>query len=301
MQVSTSTFFRRQTETMSDLKTESAELQQQISTGKKIAVPSDEPVSFSEVSVLKSRLARLDQYTRTVDSIRQRISDEEATLSQISTVIIRIQELVIQGSTDSNSADDRKAIGKEVSGLMESLIAFANTKDFEGGALFGGYLVEGEAFTRKSDGTVIYNGDTARSERTINDDTQMEVTSSGSEVFMSVRTDNGDIKSLFEIVKGAADALEAGKSPVQAGGGLKNALDHITGYQAISGARLSRLDTQTEILDDLTLAAKSRLSILEDVNVEEAITELRKVLMNIDAAQASFVKIADLSLFNYLK
>jgi flagellar hook-associated protein 3 FlgL len=286
---------------MSDLKTESAQLQQQISTGKKLALPSDEPVAFSEVSVLKSRLARLDQYSRTVDSIRQRISDEESTLAQVGNVVIRIQELVIQGSTDTNNTEDRKAIGKEVSGLMESLIAFANTRDFEGGALFGGYLVEGEAFSRKSDGTVVYNGDTARSERTINDDTQMEVSSSGSEVFMSVRMKNGDIKSLFDIVKGAADALEAGKSPVEASSGLKSVLDHITGYQAISGARLSRLDTQTEILDDLTLAAKTRLSILEDVNVEEAITELRKVLMNIDAAQASFVKIADLSLFNYLK
>jgi hypothetical protein len=56
MQVSTSTFFRRQTDTMSDLKTESAQLQQKIATGKKLALPSDEPVAFSEVSVLKSRL-----------------------------------------------------------------------------------------------------------------------------------------------------------------------------------------------------------------------------------------------------
>jgi flagellar hook-associated protein 3 FlgL len=301
MQVSTSTFFRRQTDTMSDLKTESAQLQQKIATGKKLALPSDEPVAFSEVSVLKSRLARLDQYTRTVDSIRQRISDEESTLAQVGNVIIRMQELVIQGSNDTNNADDRKAIGREFTGLMENLIALANTKDFEGGAVFGGYLVEDEAFTRKSDGTVVYNGDTARSERMINDDTQMEVTSSGSEVFMSIRMANGDIKSLFEIVKGAADSLEAGERPVGASGGLKNALDHITGYQAISGARLSRLDTQTEILDDLTLAAKSRLSGLEDIDIEEAITELKKVLMNIDAAQASFVKIADLTLFNYLK
>jgi flagellar hook-associated protein 3 FlgL len=301
MQISTSTFFRRQTETMADLKTESAQLQQQISTGKKISVPSDDALSFSEMSVLKSRLSRLEQYERSVESIRQRVSDEEATLSQVSNVIIRLQELVIQGSTDTNASSDRKIIGQEVSALMESLIAFANTKDFEGGAIFGGYLVEGDAFTRQNDGTVVYKGDSARSVQTINDDTQMEVSSPGSDVFMSIRLPNGDVKSLFDIAKGAADSLEAGLSPEASSEELKSALEHISGFQAVSGARLSRLDTQGEILQDFTLAAKTRLTILEDTDIEEAITELKKILMSIDAAQASFVKIADLSLFNYLK
>lgn len=301
MQVSTSTFFRRQTESMAELKTQSAELQQEIATGKNVVVPSDDPVAFSEISVLKSRLLRLDQYVSTIDSAKQRLSDEESTLSEVNNAIIRLQELNIQASTDTNSADDRRAIGKEVAGIYEMLLSFANTKDFEGGTMFGGYRAAGEAFSKKFDGSIEYNGDTGRLERTISDETQMEISSSGSEIFMSIRTGPSEVKSLFDIVKGSADALANGESPSEFSGDLKAALDHITGYQAIAGARLSRLETQTDILQDARLATRSRLSMLEDTDFEQAITELKQKLMSIDASQASFAKIADLSLFNYIK
>jgi len=118
---------------------------------------------------------------------------------------------------------------------------------------------------------------------------------------MAVRTGGNTAKSIFEIVQTIANKLNAGESPSGSLTDLTSAADHINGFHAITGARLARINSTTESIQSDMLATKTRLSSLEDTDVEKAITDLKQKMTSLDAAQSSFVRISNLSLFNYLK
>ncbi len=300
MQISTSTFFRQQSENITDLKTQTAQLEEKIATGKQVTKPSDDPVAFSAISILKARQARLEQYDKTAQSLTQRLSTEDSVLTQVTNILTRVKELTIQASNDTNSATDRKAIGAEVTSLNAELVSLANTKTGDGSYLFSGYLADQQPFSTSS-GLTTYHGDTGRLSLTVADDTEMEVSSSGHEVFMAVKTGGNTAKSVFEIVQTITNKLSAGESPSGSLNDLQAAADHVNGFHAINGARLARVNSTTDALTSDMLSTKTRLSSLEDTDVEKAITELKQKMTSLDAAQSSFVRVSELSLFNYLK
>lgn len=300
MQISTNAFFRQNTDNIQDLKTQTVKLQEQISTGTKVNVASDDPVAFSNLALLKARDSRLQQYGRNIDIARQSLSLEESTLTQATNILTRLHELAIQGSNDTYNAADRKLMANEVRGLSDSLFDLANTVDANGKSIFGGFH-SGLPFEKASDGTVIYKGDSYETTQNVGDHETITTGFSGHSVFDTVPMGSGPSKSVFQIVQALGDALANGKSPATPSDDLSAALDHITGQMAMVGSRTAVLDAAQTKLDSIKTATTSQLSILQDTDMEKAISELTQRMTNLSAAQASFVKIADLSLFNYLK
>jgi flagellar hook-associated protein 3 FlgL len=301
MQISTNAYFRSQTENIQDLKTQTIKLQETISTGKQVNIASDDPVAFSDLAMLKARGSRLQQYGRNIDVARQRLSLEESSLSQATNILTRLHELSIQGSNDTLNASDRKLMANEVKGLSKSLMGLANTLDANGLPIFGGFQ-SGLPFQQSTtDGPVFYKGDAYEVEQAVGDHERVTVGFSGHEVFDRVPMGSGPSKSVFDIVKSMGDALANGDSPSTGKDEINAALDHITGQLALVGSRTAILDSAQEKLDSAKTATTAQISLLEDTDMEKAISELKQKLTTLDAAQASFVKIAELSLFNYLK
>lgn len=301
MQISTNAYFRSQTDNIQELKTQTVKLQEQIATGKQVNLASDDPVAFSDLAMLKARDARLHQYGRNIDNARQRLALEETSLSQSTNILTRLHELAIQGANDTLTAADRKLMANEVKGLAKSLLGLANTQDANGLPIFGGFQSDLPFQQTTEDGHVFYKGDSYEVEQVVGDHERVTVGFSGHNVFGRVPVGSGPSKSVFEIVKALGDALANGESPATGKDYINAALDHITGQLALVGSRTAILDSAQEKLDAAKTATTSQISILEDTNMEKAISELRQKLTTLDAAQASFVKIADLSLFNYLK
>lgn len=300
MQISTTAFFRQNTENLQELKTQTVKLQEEISTGKKVNIASDDPVAFSDLALLKARDSRLHQYSRNIDIARQRLSLEESSLNQATNIITRLHELSIQGSNDTLSSADRKLMSTEVKGLQDSLYTLANTQDANGQPVFGGYQ-SGTAFEKTVDGAVVYKGDAYESEQAVGDHEKIVVGLSGHEVFDRVPMSGAQSKSVFEIVKAMGDALANGDSPATGKDEIAAALEHITGQLALVGSRTAILDSAQQKLESTKTTTTSQISILEDTDMEKAISELTQKMTSLNAAQSSFVKISELSLFNYLK
>lgn len=300
MQISTNSYFRQSTENFQDLKSQAAKLQEQISTGKKITAASDDPVAFSDLALLKARDSRLAQYKRNIDVARQTLTLEDAALQQASNLLTRVKELAISGSNDSLSPADRQLVSIEAKGLEDSLLDLANTKDSNGLPIFGGF-VSGNPFQKQIDGSIVYKGDASKTQQAVGDDAQVTVGFSGHEVFDRVPMGAGPSKSVFAIVKAITDSLADGKSPLTPNDDIAKALDHIISQQAEVGSRLSLLDNAEQKLQDNQTATTAQISILQDTDIEKSVTDLKQKLTTLDAAQTSFVKIAQLSLFNYLR
>lgn len=81
---------------------------------------------------------------------------------------------------------------------------------------------------------------------------------------------------------------------------LDQALNHIDEVRASVGSRLNVIESEGEINESLKVEAESALSVVKDLDYAEAITELNKRTLALQAAQQSFVQVQNLSLFEFI-
>lgn len=81
---------------------------------------------------------------------------------------------------------------------------------------------------------------------------------------------------------------------------LDQVTDHMLNVRSQIGARLSTLDDADSARDVLSVDLKTSLSDLRDLDYAQALTQMNQQLVGLQAAQMSYSKIAQLSLFNYL-
>lgn len=81
---------------------------------------------------------------------------------------------------------------------------------------------------------------------------------------------------------------------------LARASDHITNLRAQTGARLSTLDTAAALREDLGAQLSETLSGLQDLDYAEAISRMNQQAAGLQAAQAAYTRIGQMSLFDYL-
>jgi flagellar hook-associated protein 3 FlgL len=128
----------------------------------------------------------------------------------------------------------------------------------------------------------------------------------GSDAFIRVVRDDGKggkvgvdffqaLDDLTQAVKGAdRNSIQRGISEIdKLQGGISDGLGQV-------GADLTVVDMQNTVLDQVVLRLKTTRSDVEDLDYTEAITRMNKDQLALEAAQSSFSKISQLSLFKYL-
>ncbi len=111
-------------------------LQENLTSGKRVLRPSDDPTSAALAERALTRINRIATDQRALESQRDAIAVAESTLGSITDAMQRFRELVVSAGNGINSASDRSAIATELQGLREHVFALANTKDTNGLPLF---------------------------------------------------------------------------------------------------------------------------------------------------------------------
>jgi flagellar hook-associated protein 3 FlgL len=122
--------------------------------------------------------------------------------------------------------------------------------------------------------------------------------SSRQDVFTTVQNAAAALRTS---VNSPADAAHMNNSLARALDDLDKAMEHIGTVHADVGTRLNILQNQSLINTDFVISSKITLSDVRDVDIAEAITNLNQQKISLEAAQASFVRIQNLSLFNFLR
>ena len=139
MKVSTKLFNEQQVRQFSSLNEDIQKLQDRISSGKNIIVASDDPIGSVNLSGYKTVKQQIDQYLTNVNSAQTRLSLVDTNLQNLSTIMIRANELLIQASSDVLGSSDREAIALEIDEMKEELLSLANQQDANGSFIFGGF------------------------------------------------------------------------------------------------------------------------------------------------------------------
>jgi len=191
MRVSTSYFTQRGLTSMLEQQKHLSDIQEQISTGKRLLRPSDDPAGAAQILRLEQALSVTDQHQRNANNALNRISLEEVTLNGVQNSMIRIRELAIQGANPTIGNTDRLALAQEMRERLNEIVSLANTKDANQEYLFSGYQVMTKPFSEAADGSFIYSGDQGQRALQISSGRQIADSDSGKDVFLNTRNGNG--------------------------------------------------------------------------------------------------------------
>lgn len=193
MRVSTSLIHMQGVQSILEKQAELVRVQDQLSSGKRILSPSDDPSGASRVIDLTEALAQIEQLDENANYATQQLNLEESTLSNSNLILQRVRELSIQAAnTGVNDLATEKIIASEMRERLNELIDSANTRDENGDYIFSGYQSKTKAFTTDGVGNYFYNGDEGQQSIQIGSSRQVAASDSGAEVFQKIRTGNGD-------------------------------------------------------------------------------------------------------------
>ena len=292
---------------MSTVQSNLTQTQAQLAQGKQIINASDAPNQAATIQRLKSILSRQDSYQSSLNTVKARLQGEDSTLQSVSELLIRAKEVAVQGANDTLNTGDRKALANEMQSLRDQMLSLANTRDSNGNFLFAGSRVKQPAFSETANGSPVYMGDQTRMNVRVGDQQNIPINRTGTDAFVPVtRIDKDGAPvgvSFFQVMDNLIAGLNtANGSDIRRGAGeLDNLQQGLSLAHAQVGTNLNMVDQQTSIIEDTTLNLKSTLSSIEDLDYASAITKMNQQMLSLEAAQASFAKVSQLNLFNYIK
>lgn len=238
--------------------------QDQISTGKKVNRPSDDPVVVMKGISYRTDLSEVQQYKRNFSEAYNWIENSDAALDNAGQALQRIRELVVEASNDTYDASQRQAISAEIKQLRDHLAEVANTK-------FGDkYLFNGANTTKKP--VDLQNGNYP-SESQPTEPVEIELSKG---IYLPVNVPGEKVfgEQLFSDLKALTDNLDQGKNPASYLDQIDQHIDAINNARADLGARQNRLEMMESRVDNQEVIATKVLSDNEDVDYEKAITDL---------------------------
>lgn len=300
-------------------------LQNQLSTGRRILAPEDDPVGASQALLVGQAKDVNAQYLENQGIARTQLNLVETTLGSVTGELQNIFERAVQAGNSTLSSANRGMIAEELKGRLENIVSLANSQDGNGQYIFAGYQAQSQPFsvagnaapyylhngsaTPVSNPYQSYSGDDGQLKLQVSPSQEMATNVTGSEVFMNVRDGSGNVngRSVFDSIKNLVDILDPNSSvPFSdsayqtALNDIKASLDNVSRVRSAVGSRLATLESLDGASQDFALQYDIRLSELQDLDYAKAISDFSQQQMQLEAAQKSFSQINQLSLFNYL-
>lgn len=223
MRISTSLLHQQGLQGLLQRQQQLARTQQEMISGTKLIHAADDPAAVATAQRLDHAVASLEQFDRNSGLVEHRLRLQEEALNDVGDNLIRARELAIQANSAALSDNDRASIAAELRSLREELIGVANRDDGAGRRLFAGTRDGIQPFADTGAG-VVYAGDDGRNQVDVAPDISVADADPGSDIFMRVRTGDGEIR-------GVAGAGNTGSGVLQSSA--------ITDYAAWAGAALT--------------------------------------------------------------
>ena len=123
-------------------------LMQQMATGERIIVPSDDPIASVRLLRIAREEANLTQYQSNIKALSGRLSAAEANLQAGSDTLLEMRDLLLWAANrGANSDEDLGSMAAELLTLEETFVSYLNVRDEEGRYYFSGTRTQNQAVT----------------------------------------------------------------------------------------------------------------------------------------------------------
>jgi flagellar hook-associated protein 3 FlgL len=276
--------------------------QNELSTGRKINKPSDDPVGISFSLRYRSEVSENEQYENNVDAAISWLDYTDTTLGQANSVIQRARELAVQGANGTNPQAAMDAIKSEVGQLYSVMVTIGNS-EFNGKYVFNGQLTDKAPYTEATAATD--KVDQGEINLEIGTGVRISANVPGNKVFGDADdpANPGTNDNIFRVLKDMSTALAAGDiNQVSAIiGRIDVQNDRFLEARADVGAKTNRIELAQSRLKDISVNLLSLQSKTEDADISEVITNLKTDENVYQASLSVGSKIISTSLVDFLR
>ncbi len=173
--------------------------QQQISSGKRVLTPGDDPIAAARILQLSQELKLNALYNSNANELQNRLEREDVALGNINQLLQRAQELVLQAGDGALAQEQRRFISIEIKGIVDSMAQTMNSRDGNGSYIFSGLNGNAQPYVKTADDRYAFAGDEGLRTVQLGANSFVQSSSSG--------------KRLFEDIGSATISLSASASP----------------------------------------------------------------------------------------
>lgn len=269
-------------------------LQEQLSSGKAIGVPSDSPTGTVAALRYRSDIRRAGQYVRNAQDGLGWLGTADTALTKVSDVSRRVRDILMSSVNGAIGQGERDAMAAEVDILRQELLSLANTT-YQGRPVFAGKVGATQAY----DATGTYLGSAAPSpiERSIAPGMKVQVNMTGEEIFGPNATD------LFSVVAEIANDLRTNPADLSVTDltNLDAATTQVLNAVSTIGARYHQVDTMRNRMDDAIIEHQNNLAEVDSIDLPKAITELQMQEIAYKAALSATSRTLQPSLMDFIR
>jgi flagellar hook-associated protein 3 FlgL len=270
--------------------------QQELSSGKKINQPSDDPYGTTLSLQMRGQLAQLDTYSKNVDDGTAWAQAASTSLSQIDSMVQRVRELTVESANGASTAGDSQAAAAEVNQLIDAIKQNANAQ-YNGQYIFSGTSTQTAPY--QSGSTDTYQGGTGAIMRAIGPGASIQVNADLSQVLGS---GGGDGKLLDTLRTIASDMQSGNQGAMSADiSKLDTNFSTLTQTEAHVGAVSDQLQMASSRLQALQVDDTQVLSNTEDADMAQTEIDFSTQQAALQAALQAGARIVQTSLMNFLQ
>jgi flagellar hook-associated protein 3 FlgL len=270
---------------------------QQVATGQRVSVPSDDPSAASANAQSLAESANVDRYTKNGDAVVSQAQMADSALSNVVNELNQAITLGTQGADGSMTSDDRASIATQLQSLLSQVVSQANTT-FNGVSLFSGTTAAMPAFVQDSTSPTgySYQGNSGVNTAVIGDNLQVNVNVPGDQVFTNP---NGNVLgSLTQLISalGSGTSTDIGNAVA----GVKTALTNVSQQRVLYAGVVNQVNAQESFLSQDTISLASEQQSLTGVDMSVAVSNLTQAQIAHSTILAAAAKVLPTSLLDYL-
>lgn len=191
MRVSTSQIYTLANIGMANAQQAVNKTNEQISSGKRVLSPADDPVAATTILKLNQVIARTEQFDKNIDVAQNSLDQEEVALNSVVNLVQRMKELAVKaGNTGVLTPQDYQSIAAEVDSRIDELMGLQNTRNVSGQYIFAGHQGNTQPFTMNDAGNLNYHGDEGQLRIQISESVSVPVADSGKRLFMDIQSNH---------------------------------------------------------------------------------------------------------------
>lgn len=210
MRISTAQMYQSNSATITAKQAELARIQDQLSTGLRIASLADDPAAAAGASGLRSEVAASGQFEQNRQLALEHLSFAENVLGAVTDNLQSAREALVNAGNGALSDSDRKTIAGRLKESLASLVGLANSADGKGGFLFSGFRENAPPFAASAAG-VNYVGDDGVRLINVSPSRSVVTAFNGADVFMRIPNGNGVFSNTALAANSGTGTIDGGR------------------------------------------------------------------------------------------
>jgi flagellar hook-associated protein 3 FlgL len=286
-------------------------LTEQMASGQRIQVPSDDPIGYVRLSRLNREESMVTQYRSNISSVKNRMFTDENYLSSMIADMQEGRDLMVWASDGGNTSEDMNSMVNSVLSLRDSLFYTANTKDQEGRYIFSGTKSGTPALSYYlNDPNPPFAPLGVGSRYQYTGDPLSQIVIVGNGITQAVNVNVQDLEILLNQMDTTADTLgqpgvdanaPAVRAVMKAGlDGFDDAISLLSVKIAQSGGAQKILTTLDGNHANVSLSNKMALTKIEQLDYGLAATDLNGYTTALQSTYKAYAKIGAMSLFDVI-